>query len=387
MVSVDMLTTVHDPYDTRIHHKESRTLADAGYDVSILAHHPRDESANGIDIVSIGTADSRTERWTHLHRLYRTAAARDSDVYHFHDPELLPVGVWLSRTTDAAVVYDVHEDYESNAIKHRDWIPDAIAPALERAIPTIQSTCAKQFDAVVTATEWIAEGFEAHGYTNVTSVRNFPITEEITIGNSPERPDWEHTLVYVGSISKARGILNMLHLVKELHSRDRDVGLWVIGHFNELETTTRTYIRENGLDDAVRLFGRIEYEEIFSYLMAADIGVVLADADRYEYVIPTKIFEYMYSQLPIIATDTVGPRKYLPDEAGVFVDESNAEQQADVVEELLNDPERRAKMGRAGRKRVVDEYSWERESKKLLNIYSELTQGQRKQTTSTATHE
>ena len=95
----------------------------------------------------------------------------------------------------------------------------------------------------------------------------------------------------------------------------------------------------------------------------------------------------MYSQLPIIATDTVGPRKYLPDEAGVFVDESNAEQQADVVEELLNDPERRAKMGRAGRKRVVDEYSWERESKKLLNIYSELTQGQRKQTTSTATHE
>ena len=372
MVSVDMLTTVHNPYDTRIYHKESRTLTDAGYDVSILAHHPCDESVDGIDIVSIGTADSRTERWKHLLRMYRTAAARESDVYHFHDPELLPVGVWLSRTTDAAIIYDIHEDYANNAIKHKDWIPDIITPALEYMVPTIQSACVTQFDRVVTATEWIAEGLEANGCEAVVPVRNFPITEEITIDDLSEEPDWEHTLVYVGSISKARGIDNMLHLIKELRRRDRDVGLWIIGHFNELETAARRYIRKNNLGDAVHLFGRIEYKQMFSYLAAADIGLILADASRYKYVIPTKIFEYMYTRLPVVATDTFGPRSYLPSTAGVFVNESDTVAQADIVEELLDDPEKREQMGEIGRTRVINEYSWEAESETLLKMYGSL---------------
>ena len=373
MVSVDMLTTVHDPHDTRIYHKESRTLADAGYDVSILAHHPRDESANGIDIVSIGTADSRAERWKHLYRMYRTAAARDSDVYHFHDPELLPVGVWLSRTTDAGVVYDVHEDYE-NAIRHRDWIPDAVTPTLGRIVPAGQSVCAKRFDAVVTATEWIAEGFEERGHTNVTPVRNFPITEEITMGDPPEQPGWEHTLVYVGSVSETRGIYRMLELTSELRSRGLDVGLWVLGRFANVATAkrARSYIRDNDLNNAVRLFGRVEYVDIFSYLAFADIGLALVDADRYEYVIPTKVFEYMYAKLPTIATETLGPRKYLPDDAGLLVDETNIKKQVELIKGLLENPKKRGEMGQAGREHVEGEYSWKSESKKVLDVYSKV---------------
>lgn len=374
MTSVDMLTTVHDPYDARIHHKEARTLADAGYDVSIIAHHPRAESVNGVDIVPIGTAGSRIERWAHLYRMYRTAAVRGSDVYHFHDPELLPVGMMLARTTDAAVIYDVHEDYE-NAVRHRNWIPDALTPTLSRGIPAVQSACSTQFDAVITATEWIAEQFQERGHANVTPVRNFPITENISIGDPPEQPEYEHTLVYVGSISETRGAVQMLRLVRELREREKDVGLWILGHFinDSIETSVRTYIRDNDLDGAIRLFGRVDHESVFSYLSAADIGLVLADADRYRYVIPTKIFEYMTVGLPVLSTDTLGPREYLPESAGVFVNESDTERQADLVEELLDDPDKMVQMGQAGRARVTDEYCWERESEKLLTTYSKLT--------------
>ena len=374
MTSVDMLTTAHHPHDTRIYHKESVTLADAGYDVSILAHHTRAESADGVEIVPIGTADSRVERWAHLYRMYRTAVDRGSDVYHFHDPELLPVGVLLSQTTDASVVYDVHEDYE-NAVRHRNWIPNVITPTLSRSIPRVQSACARHFDAIITATEWIAEQFEATGHPNVQTVRNFPLTKDLMIGDLPDRPGWEHTLVYVGSITESRGIFRMLRLVERLQQRGRDVGLWLLGPFetSELERRARKFARAKDLKEAVRMFGRVDHMTVYSYLAASDIGLFLPDVDQCRYGIPTKNFEYMYAELPVFTTDALGPRKYLPSDAGVLVRESNTERQADLVEELLDDPERREKMGRAGRKRVKEEFNWERESEKLLSIYTEMT--------------
>ena len=114
---VCILTTVHPPFDTRIFHKQAKTLVQAGYDVTLIAQHGRDEVVDRVRIIALPKSRNRFTRIFGLTwRVFRLALRQQADVYHFHDPELLPAGLLLKLFTGKRVIYDVHEDY-SQAIR------------------------------------------------------------------------------------------------------------------------------------------------------------------------------------------------------------------------------------------------------------------------------
>ena len=82
--------------------------------------------------------------------------------------------------------------------------------------------------------------------------------------------------------------------------------------------------------------------------------------------------EAMACGLPIIVTDVGGIRDYVTEEYGVLCEPQNAEQMADAVIQLLNDPERMKQMGQAARKRAEDSFAWPVVAANMLKIYSEL---------------
>src|SRR6516165_11986572 len=87
------LTSVHCAFDIRIFHKECKSLADAGYQVTLVVPHLRDEEAGGVHVHAIPEARGRLSRMTKtVWRVYREAVRRPAEVYHFHDPELIPAG-------------------------------------------------------------------------------------------------------------------------------------------------------------------------------------------------------------------------------------------------------------------------------------------------------
>jgi len=90
------LTSVHSIRDPRIFRKECKSLARLGHDVALIACHERAEVVDGIRIVPIDPPRSRLDRMVRVGwQLYRAAARERADVYHFHDPELVWVGVLL----------------------------------------------------------------------------------------------------------------------------------------------------------------------------------------------------------------------------------------------------------------------------------------------------
>ena len=94
------VTSVHQRYDTRIFHKECTSLANAGYDVILLvADGKKDEVRNGVKIVSIDYVPTSRYRRILLsgHVMFRAAQQIDAEIYHLHDPELLPFGKKLKR--------------------------------------------------------------------------------------------------------------------------------------------------------------------------------------------------------------------------------------------------------------------------------------------------
>ncbi|TEU17385.1 MAG: hypothetical protein E3J21_08470 [Anaerolineales bacterium] len=107
---VCVMTSVHPPFDPRIFHKEAQTLVQAGYEVVLIAPHDKEsENVDGVHIIGLPRYKRRFYRPLNWWRILRVALRQKADVYHFHDPELLPIGLWLQWWTGKPVVYDVHE--------------------------------------------------------------------------------------------------------------------------------------------------------------------------------------------------------------------------------------------------------------------------------------
>lgn len=373
MANVVHLTTAHSAFDTRIFDKECKTLRDDGHDVTLLCHHDQSEVVDGIRVESLGAVDSRTERWKSIGTAAVEAQRIDADLYHFHDPELLLAGIYLSQTTDAAIIYDVHEDFGHIATT-REWIPRPLKPMLAHGVPAVHWFASQWFDALVTVSEWIAETLPDHTRTEI--VRNYPRTSSMPEPTGNIDREHDYVLVYVGGLAPVRGTLKMLRLLRELRNRGRDVGLWLVGGWRGGEKTAKTFIRENELDPHVRLPGYVDYEEMFRWLRSADIGLALLDRNHYEGGIPTKLFEYMYGGLPIIGTRVDAAEKFLNEE-GYFwpVPEDDVSSQADTVERVLDAKTESAES--QARQDVIERFSWEAESDRLRELYDSLldTQG------------
>jgi hypothetical protein len=122
---VCILTSVHPPFDVRIFHKEAKSLVKAGYDVTLIAQHDKEEIVDGVKIINLQKPRNRIERMTKtIWSAYRKAVQVDADIYHFHDPELIPVGLLLKKI-GKSVIYDVHEEY-FESIKLKEWLPSLL---------------------------------------------------------------------------------------------------------------------------------------------------------------------------------------------------------------------------------------------------------------------
>ena len=116
-VRIVHLSTLHAARDVRIFHKECRTLSAAGYEVHLVVRKPPDETQEGVRFHAIESPDEgRVRRMAaRLRGAYRLARGLRADLYHFHDPELIPIGLLLKRHS-ARVIYDVHEDAPREAL-------------------------------------------------------------------------------------------------------------------------------------------------------------------------------------------------------------------------------------------------------------------------------
>src|SRR5882672_2460612 len=208
MIRVVHFTTVHNAMDHRIFRKECRSLARAGYDVTVIGPHSADARQESVEIRAIAKPASRIARMTQTAwRVYKTALQEDADVYHFHDPELIPIALLL-RARGKKVIYDVHEDYPKD-IHYKSYLPRAVRHAISFLANMIETAAARRFSAIVAVTPAIAGRFAAANSKTVM-VRNFPYGEEL-VDRSPE--PWIsrlHAAAYVGTISPQRGISEII---------------------------------------------------------------------------------------------------------------------------------------------------------------------------------
>lgn len=366
------LTSVHDYWDHRIFFKECRTLVEAGYKVTLIAPKGADAVINGITIRAVPLHTNRIERMTRtMWRVYRAAVQEDADLYHFHDPELILVGLVL-KLRGKRVIYDVHEDMTKTVLSN-GWLPAPLRrrlPAIARAVGWVESMAVRLLDATVLVIPMRHRGFPRH---KCVLVRNFPLIREFPQSGSPyaERPP---IAAYVGGIGVVRGASDMVTAMG-LIPKDLDARLAMAGWFQppELERDLRSLPGFERVD----LLGDRSREDVATLLSQARIGLcMLHPLPGYLESYPVKLFEYMAAGIPIIASDFPTWRKIV-DAAGcgILIDPGEPATLASSIAFLLRNPTVAKAMGERGRRAVADRYHWGPEGQRLVALYDRLLDG------------
>jgi glycosyltransferase involved in cell wall biosynthesis len=186
---------------------------------------------------------------------------------------------------------------------------------------------------------------------------------------------YKYMVGYIGVIGQQEGIEYLLDAAKYIKDRDNNVFWGIVGGGPHLEAL-RAKSREMGLDDCVEFIGRAPDDQMLKYLNTSDVCV---NCDEYNSMndksTMNKILEYMALAKPVVQFDLTEGR-YSAQDASLYARPNDAVDMAQKITELLNDPDRRHKMGEYGRNRIVNELSWEHTSKALLEGYEKFFSGE-----------
>ncbi len=363
------LTSVHTAFDVRVFHKECKSLARSGKNVVLIAPHPSDKVVDSVEVKGIRSSGGRFVRMTRTAwRLYREALRQNGDVYHFHDPELIPLGLLLAARGNT-VVYDLHEDAPSD-ILHKDYIPRRLRRPLMWCVRKLEDAACSRFSGLVAATPTIAKRFYSIN-PNTVVVHNFPKFDEIAPNVALPWSERIVAVAYIGSISERRGIgriLKALALLPSASSAQMMLAgpLSPGGLLTELERLPG-WAR-------VQYLGVLDRPSVANLLSRVRLGLmVLQPEPNLVNAMPIKLFEYMAAGIPVIASDFPLWRKIIGEAGcGLLVDPQDPLAIARAMEYLLSHDAEAEAMGRRGRQAACELYNWDREERVLLKFYSDL---------------
>lgn len=368
MFKIAHLTSAHPSFDIRIFQKECRTFAKRDYEVVLIAQNERDEKVGGVQIRAIPQPRNRIERMTlTVWQVFKTALKENADLYHFHDPELIPIALLL-KMRGHKVVYDVHEDFPRALLSPgRDYLPRQIRWIVSWLLEKLENFSVRCFTACIAATPAIAARFSKI-QPKTFLICNFPILDELFV---PTCNDWKErhcAVTYVGGIALTRGLRQMVeamgHLPETLGAR-----LKLAGSFSPPQCRAEvTQMVGWKYVDELTFLGRQDLAQLLSKVQA---GLVLFHPEpNHTEAQPNKLFEYMSAGIPVIASNFPLWRGLINRErCGLLVDPLDPDAIAKAIEYLLTHPNEAEAMGKRGRAAVARQYNWSVESQKLLTLY------------------
>ena len=348
------LTSAHPQEDIRIFYKECASLAAHGYDTYQIACGETYEKI-GVHQIGIGERDAgklcRIIKTTR--RIYKKALELDADIYHFHDPELMPYALKLKRYGNR-VVFDSHEDVPGQ-IMDKGWIPKPLRRIVSGLYKSYESYVVKKLDAVIAATPHIAKKFEGRA-KKVVTINNYPKLEDIVFHTTPFA-DREAIACYAGGISENRGESIMKNAMNSVHGE-----LVLAGNHPVEKIGNVLYKGHLDRDGVNELYGK------------AVVGLcILKPIENYLFSQPIKMYEYMAAGLPFICSDFPDWRKIVEESSGgICVDPMDSDAIASAINELFLDRKKAQDMGRKGHHYVIANCTWANEEKALIELYQSI---------------
>ena len=375
-IKVCHLASKHKMNDMRIFEKECKSLARGGFDVTLIGFgdQPKTETIDGVRcIVLYCPIKNNLELLRKRNKLSLEAALQvDADIYHLHEPELLPIGMKLKRK-GKIVIFDSHEYY---GWQLRDNIhkikviktPASLMKVLGSLYMRYEKHVCMKIDGVVQVCTMNGVDYFDHRCRKTLFIRNLPSLSDYT-RKTPIDYSQGPAVAMIGGITKERGITQLIEAAYQAKAK-----LLLAGAFSPKNYETE--LKALPAYTCVDYKGFLDKNGMVALLEEANIGAsTLLNVGQYDKIdtLPTKVYDYMSMQLPVVISNT-GFAQKMNDKYhfAICVNPANPEEIANAIRWIYEHPEQAYEMGNNGRKAIEEEFNWEKESEKLIGFYNEL---------------
>jgi glycosyltransferase involved in cell wall biosynthesis len=281
------------------------------------------------------------------------------------------------------VVYEVRGFLEETWLARQD--EDAAASERYRWSKAAETACMLAADAVVTLSDTMRRDIVGRG---VAEDRVIVIPNAVEDDAFTPRPRSEPlardlgieagdvVLGYVSTLSAYEGIRHLVEAAALLRDRRHPTRLLIVGDGPErpaLEAQARSLGMLGGFRPAI-FTGRVPHGDVARYYSLIDIFVVPRTADRVsQLVTPLKPYEAMAMERALVVSDLDALREVVSEgDTGLTFRAGDSAHLAEVLEPLLDDPERRAGLGRAARAWVLEQRTWRKNGERYRELYERL---------------
>lgn len=370
MIEICHLTSVHSIDDVRIFTKECTSLAANGFDVTIIACSDVafEDVKNGVKRISLKVpVKNLLQRFIKRSKaVYKKAIEVDADIYHFHDPELLPLGLKL-KNKGKKVIFDSHEFY-GEQIKEKDYIPKPIRWLTSYIYMKYEEYVCKRIDATIQVCTLAGKNYFEKRAKKTIFIANTPIFK----GDNKENIvsfETKESAAYIGGLTFNRGITN---IIKAAAIADVNLILGGIFFSNKYHAELKT-LNEYSI---VNYKGFLNDEQIQDILNICFAGLsTLLHISQYHKIdtFPTKVYNYMAAGIPVIISDTKYAKRIVEKyKIGICVNPTNIEEIANALIYLKNNKDVAKQMGANGRAAFEKTFNWQIEEKKIIELYRTL---------------
>ena len=348
-----------------------RSLANAGHEVHWVAacnDMPEYELVDGVHVHFIPRPAGRFSRvWKTARVVCQKAISLQGQIYHFHDPELIPFAAKMA-SKNRPVIYDAHEDLPKDLVD-KDWVPGWAGRMMAMPIDWGERFGSFRFAAVIGAEEAIEERFRGVA-PKTLSIHNYPQLSDFPQPRfQPSTSD--PTIVHFGGLSRLRAIEPLVEALGLLPA-DLPVKLIAAGRCESDALLNR--LKSLAGWQRVDYRGWLSHEEMASYLSSSSIAMNLfSDAPNNQRVRSNRFFESLASGLPVITSDLPAWKSLIDDVGcGLAVNANDPKAISTAIERLMRNRTEAEMMARKGRTAIETRFNWERELARLIELYRQI---------------
>ena len=381
---------LHGPYPVGEGRVAAEALAaiDAGWEVDVVAMcragEAADETVDGVRILRLPMSRRRGIGFLGVAGEYvgftllasaKTAALirrRRYAIIHVHNPpDFLVLAALVPKIFGARVILDIH-DFASELFAMRFAGRRGIEQA-ERILQLIERLATRFASAVITVHDPYRRALAARGVPpeKITVVLN-SLDERLILSDPHPAESQGFRVVYHGTITPHYGVELLAEAAAQVVQDEPSLQVEIYGEGDALEHV-RTRAQELGVAERIYMSGRfLPHDEVLRRVRGARAGVICnLPIARNEAAMPTKLFEYAFLRVPIVAADLPGIREHFSPDEVLFFAPGSAEALAEALREVAADPGAAKVRAEAARRRY-DEYRWDRSAARYTELLEQL---------------